>query len=181
MKRKGLIALVLVMVCMVGIVWAAERYFPGKPHTGDLGLAGRPWQNLWTDYVYVYGGTAYYGKITATPTGNRTWTVPDISGTVAMNNCTKAITVGSADSTIIPTADTYCAYVQVYGATNVALTTDVYVTTPIPGMTYTIQNQSGKVLRFRVVGGASTQSIANGKHALYITNSADVLEAYEQS
>jgi len=91
--------------------FTATSNSPNKNHSGYLGESGKAWYKVYADYMYLTGGTAYKFLFTGTPSANRTYTLPDKSGTIAMTSdvstaapAINAVTGAAADTTIAFTA-----------------------------------------------------------------------------
>ena len=99
MKRfwKGLLSLLL-LVAFVTPGFSAVNMAPYKNHSGYLGKDGRSWYKTYTDHLYITGGTEFEILQTGTPTADRTITLPDLTGTVALstNNLSIFTTTTSA-------------------------------------------------------------------------------------
>lgn len=107
---RFLVSVFLVMALVLPVI-AATSNSPNRNHSGYLGESGKSWYKTYTDYLYLTGGTAYKGLMTAAPSADRTWTFPNKSGTVAMTSdvstaapAINAVTGAAADATIAFTA-----------------------------------------------------------------------------
>jgi hypothetical protein len=99
------------------------------------------------------------------------WAIMEAMSTTVSHNYAAA----AADWTL-STTESYANYLV---ATNASGAVNAYITTPVPGHTYLIYNNTGYVLTFKVTGQTGG-TIANGKRAFYVTGSADVYEIWEQ-
>jgi len=107
--KKLMTALLIVAFALPA--FAATNLLPSKHHSGFLGKSGKAWYATYSDYYYLYGGTAFKIKFQGTPTADRTITWPDKDGTVAMTTDVStaappvnAVTGAEADTTIAFTA-----------------------------------------------------------------------------
>lgn len=181
MKRFGFWFLALIIVAIVALpVIAAEQYFPNKNHTGTIGKAGRAWQGFYADYMYLYGGQAYYHLFSGTPTANRTLTLPDNTVTLSGYGCMAShdYASSSADWTL-SASEAVCGLINVAGA-GAAANIVVPAASSTYGKMYFIYNGSGQTITVKS-SGATGSTIANGKRALYTVSTNDVWEIYEQS
>ncbi len=111
----------------------------------------------------------------ADPTAARTITLPNATGTVGLNCTATHDYGGAAVDWTLSAAESQCGYITVSNATPAV---NALVPTAIPGKIYTVYNNSGQVLTFKVTGQTGG-TVATGKHAVYTTLAADVVEIYE--
>jgi hypothetical protein len=107
---KFLVSLFLVMLIAFP-VFSATDMMPSKNHSGYVGKDGKAWYKAYIDYLYLTGGTGYHFLFTGTPSADRTYTLPDKSGTIAMTSdvstaapAVNSVTGANADATIAFTA-----------------------------------------------------------------------------
>ncbi len=144
MKKLTLALVVLLALAFAGVADAAELYAPNKPHTGQIGKDGRPWKDVYSDYWYMTGGTAYEIKHTGTPTADRTITWPDASGTPMLSaaiDAAGAIWTGSN-------------YVRFEGATADTYETSIYPREPTADRTIYLPDYSGDLIVSTLAGNA---------------------------
>jgi hypothetical protein len=91
--------------------FSATDMMPSKNHAGYIGKDGKAWYKAYIDYLYLTGGTGYQFLFTGTPSADRTYTLPDKSGTIAMTSdvdttapAINDVTGAAADVTIAFTA-----------------------------------------------------------------------------
>ncbi len=182
MKKLTLALVVLLALAFAGVSYGAENLgFPGKNHSGDIGKSSRVWQGIWTDYGYFYGGQSYYGKIAATPTANRIWTMPNQTGKVPVRCTTTHSYAGASADWTLTAAETECGFIVVTnGATpSAALNAIIATANVVPGQTWMVWNNTGYALAFKVAGATgATQAAA--KHAYYGVGATDTMQIWPQ-
>jgi hypothetical protein len=112
MKKITRFLVLMFLVMLIAFpVFSATSNSPNKNHSGYLGESGKAWYKAYVDYLYLTGGTAYKFLFTGTPSADRTYTLPDKSGTIAMTSdvstaapAINAVTGAAADTTIAFTA-----------------------------------------------------------------------------
>jgi len=107
---RFLVSLFLVMLIALP-AFSATNVMPSKNHAGLIGENSKAWSKAFVDYLYLKGNTAFYFLFTGIPSANRTYTLPDKSGTIAMTSdvstaapAINAVTGAAADTTIAFTA-----------------------------------------------------------------------------
>ena len=110
-KILRILVSMLLIVAFAIPAFTATSNSPNKNHSGYLGESGKAWYKVYADYMYLTGGTAYKFLFTGTPSADRTYTLPDKSGTIAMTSdvstaapAINAVTGAAADTTIAFTA-----------------------------------------------------------------------------
>ena len=105
------LSLMLIAMLITIPAFSATNVMPSKNHAGLIGENSKAWSKAFIDYLYLKGDTAYYFLFTGTPSANRTYTLPDKSGTIAMTSdvstaapAINAVTAAGADATIAFTA-----------------------------------------------------------------------------
>jgi len=91
-------------------IFSNKCYAEQKPCRHDR-AKWESWYKAYIDSLYLTGGTGYYFLFSGTPSANRTYTLPDKSGTIAMTSdvstaapAVNAVTGAAADTTIAFTA-----------------------------------------------------------------------------
>jgi hypothetical protein len=129
--------------------------------------------------IVAEGATADAHETTITfadPTADHAITIPAAAGTVVLNGtASKDYGAGAADWTLTA-AEAQASYIT---ATNANGAVNAILPAAIPGKVYTVYNNTGQILTFKVTGGAGG-TIANGKHAVYVGGATDVVEVFEQ-
>lgn len=125
------------------------------------------------------GATADAHATTVTftdPTGTRSATFPDASGTVDLAaGAAHDYAAGAVDwsMSVTEAQASYIAATNANGAVNAILPAAT------AGKIRTVYNNSGQVLTIKVTGQAGG-TVATGKYAIYTDNGTDVVEIYEQ-
>ena len=112
MKKISRFLVLMFIAMLISIpAFSATNVMPSKNHAGLIGENSKAWSKAFVDYLYLKGDTAYYFLFSGTPSANRTYTLPDKSGTIAMTSdvstaapAINAVTGASADATIAFTA-----------------------------------------------------------------------------
>lgn len=125
------------------------------------------------------GATADAHATTVTftdPTGTRTATFPDASGTVDLAVGGAHDYAGAAADWSMTVAEAQASYIA---ATNANGAVNAILPAATAGKIRTVYNNTGQVLTFKVTGQAGG-TVATGKYAIYTDNGTDVVEIYEQ-
>jgi len=112
MKKISRFLVLMFIAMLISIpAFSATNVMPSKNHAGLIGENSKAWSKAFVDYLYLKGDTAYYFLFSGTPSANRTYTLPDKSGTIAMTSdvstaapAINAVTAAGADATIAFTA-----------------------------------------------------------------------------
>lgn len=136
---KKILGILMVLV-VAGFAFAGAGPYPNKQFGSDFGKDGRSYKDLYLKNQIIFEGAtddAYEGTISATDvTADRTWTMPDQTGTVAMTSdisassgTTNITTVGTLTSGVwnaTPIASAYIAdnAVNVSKIANAAVNSD---------------------------------------------------------
>lgn len=183
MKKFMRFAAVLIMIAVfVAPIMAAEQYFPGKNHTGNIGKPGKVWQGFYSDYLYLYGGTNYYQQFSGTPTADRTYTLPDNSVTLAGYGCIASHNYAATTTAwTLSASEAACGMIHTLNAGG-AVDLIVPAAAATYGKVYFLYNGSGQTITVKTTGEtASAPTIANAKRGLYVVSTDAVWEVYEQS
>jgi len=163
----------------LGVMTLANSETIGNSTDGEIGIATNTANADTLALKPATGGAGTFkGTITSAELlADRTWTIPDTTGTVDMN-CTAShdYAAGAADWTLTA-AEAACSYISV---TNANGGVNAILPAATPGKIYTISNGSGQVLTFKVTGQTGG-TIASTKVGVYTTLATDVHEIYEQS
>lgn len=123
------------------------------------------------------GATAndYEGTITvADITADRTYTLPDASGTVVVNcGASHDYSAGNTDWSMT-IGDSACGYIS---TTNAGNATNAILPSCVAGKFYDLYNTSGANVTLKVTGQTGAV-VATAKHGLFVCNGTDVLQIY---
>jgi hypothetical protein len=140
------------------------------------------------DPITISGGTsslvfdgATAGTNTTTlavtdPTGARTVTIPDATGTVRLRGAATHDYGAAATTWTLSVAEQECSFLSASNANGAVIAQ----TAAAPGMVWLVYNGTGQVLTFKVTGQTGA-TLANGKYGLYACHATDIVEIWEQS
>jgi len=128
------------------------------PQTGiDLGAAATAWRDL-----YLYGGGTFGShsiKVTGTPTGNRTITIPDVTDTIAVRGTAQTFT---AAQTVSLAGSTTTGQLTIGGTTNIWIDLG---TTGVGAPSFTTRSLGAKLVLYKQLTGGATADCAIGMEA----------------
>jgi hypothetical protein len=180
MKKWTVYLMVLAMITIGSPLFGANYIFPDVPHTGSIGYkAGQiawPWAYMATDYFRLYGTQkTYYFNFTGTPTATRTITIPDTTGSMAVNSAVSKSYVDTSGNTTLTAAESYASYFTAGGTLSHYSTGAMTLTAAAcsAGKIVTVYNSDASNNLTLKVTGQSGFAVAAGKIAMGVCTGTD--------